>query len=233
MSYRQPRFPLRRAAHRRPRTIAGAEPTRTPHNPRTKASAACAVRDRPSSFRDPDQRNRTNDTHAKRATKSLTQDHGFARFARPAGVLAGGVLASWREEPFLVVVLSAAATTALRLAKFTEQTRLPSRPASPLVAAAVSNGDTEPTETLALVLQSQHHEPANGTVNATCVRRRPGTRSRAALPGHRLLRERRIGIPQAIDLPSTFRGPDVHPRCTLVLVLPSLLARKAAGHHRQ
>jgi branched-subunit amino acid transport protein len=50
------------------------------------------------------------------ATTALTQGHGFAGLARPAGVLAGGVLA-WRKAPFLVVVLTAAAVTAvLRLA---------------------------------------------------------------------------------------------------------------------
>jgi branched-subunit amino acid transport protein len=46
------------------------------------------------------------------ATTALTQGHGFAGFARPAGVLAGGVLA-WRKAPFLVVVIAAAAVTAL------------------------------------------------------------------------------------------------------------------------
>lgn len=46
------------------------------------------------------------------ATTALTQGHGFAGFARPAGVLAGGVLA-WRKAPFLVVVVTAAAVTAL------------------------------------------------------------------------------------------------------------------------
>jgi branched-subunit amino acid transport protein len=46
------------------------------------------------------------------ATTALTKGHGFAGFARPAGVLAGGVLA-WRKAPFLVVVLAAAATTAV------------------------------------------------------------------------------------------------------------------------
>ena len=46
------------------------------------------------------------------ATTGLTKGHGFAGFARPAGVLAGGVLA-WRKAPFLVVVLAAAATTAV------------------------------------------------------------------------------------------------------------------------
>jgi branched-subunit amino acid transport protein len=46
------------------------------------------------------------------ATAALTQGHGFAGVARPAGVLAGGVLA-WRRLPFVVVVLAAAAVTAL------------------------------------------------------------------------------------------------------------------------
>lgn len=46
------------------------------------------------------------------ATTALTQGHGFAGFARPAGVLAGWVLA-WRKAPFLAIVLGAAATTAL------------------------------------------------------------------------------------------------------------------------
>lgn len=46
------------------------------------------------------------------ATTALTEGHGFSGFARPAGVLAGGVLA-WRRAPFLVVVLAAAATTAV------------------------------------------------------------------------------------------------------------------------
>ena len=49
------------------------------------------------------------------ATTALTEGHGFAGLARPAGVLVGGVLA-WRKAPFLVIVLAAAATTAgLRL----------------------------------------------------------------------------------------------------------------------
>ncbi|MFF7974560.1 AzlD domain-containing protein [Streptomyces sp. NPDC007905] len=49
-------------------------------------------------------------------TGALTEGGGFAGWARPAGVLAGGVLA-WRRAPFAVVVLGAAATTAaLRLA---------------------------------------------------------------------------------------------------------------------
>jgi branched-subunit amino acid transport protein len=46
------------------------------------------------------------------ATTALTQGHGFSGLARPAGVLAAGVLA-WRKAPFLVVVLAAAAVTAL------------------------------------------------------------------------------------------------------------------------
>jgi branched-subunit amino acid transport protein len=46
------------------------------------------------------------------ATTALTKGHGFAGLARPAGVLAGGILA-WRKAPFLVVVLAAAATTAV------------------------------------------------------------------------------------------------------------------------
>ena len=46
------------------------------------------------------------------ATTALTKGHGFSGLARPAGVLVGGILA-WRKAPFLVVVLAAAATTAL------------------------------------------------------------------------------------------------------------------------
>ena len=46
------------------------------------------------------------------AITALTQGHGFAGLARPAGVRVGGVLA-WRKAPFLVVVLAAAAVTAL------------------------------------------------------------------------------------------------------------------------
>ena len=46
------------------------------------------------------------------ATTALTESHGFAGFSRPAGVLVAGVLA-WRKAPFLVVVLAAAAVTAL------------------------------------------------------------------------------------------------------------------------
>ncbi|MBK6010842.1 AzlD domain-containing protein [Streptomyces sp. MBT53] len=50
------------------------------------------------------------------ATGALTEGGGFAGWARPAGVLVGGVLA-WRRAPFVVVVLAAAgATAALRLA---------------------------------------------------------------------------------------------------------------------
>lgn len=48
-------------------------------------------------------------------TSALTQGHDFAGWARPAGVLVGGVLAL-RRLPFLVVVIAAVATTAgLRL----------------------------------------------------------------------------------------------------------------------
>jgi branched-subunit amino acid transport protein len=46
------------------------------------------------------------------ATSALTAGHGFAGWARPAGVLAGGLLAA-RRAPFPVVVLTAAAVTAL------------------------------------------------------------------------------------------------------------------------
>jgi branched-subunit amino acid transport protein len=46
------------------------------------------------------------------AIAALTEGHEFAGFARPAGVLVGGVLA-WRKAPFVVVVLAAAATAAL------------------------------------------------------------------------------------------------------------------------
>ncbi|WP_072691096.1 AzlD domain-containing protein [Rhodococcus marinonascens] len=48
-------------------------------------------------------------------TASLMEGHGPAGVARPAGVLVAGILA-WRKAPFVVVVLSAAATAAgLRL----------------------------------------------------------------------------------------------------------------------
>jgi branched-subunit amino acid transport protein len=46
------------------------------------------------------------------ATSALTEGHSFAGWARPAGVLAGGVLAA-RRAPFPVVVVAACATTAL------------------------------------------------------------------------------------------------------------------------
>ncbi|HEU5426306.1 MAG TPA: AzlD domain-containing protein [Actinocrinis sp.] len=46
------------------------------------------------------------------ATSALTQGHGFAGYARPVGVAVGGLLA-WRKAPILVVVIAAAATTAL------------------------------------------------------------------------------------------------------------------------
>ncbi len=49
------------------------------------------------------------------ATAALTEGHGFAGWARLAGVLVGGVLAI-RRLPFLVVVAAAVVTTAgLRL----------------------------------------------------------------------------------------------------------------------
>ena len=46
------------------------------------------------------------------ATTALTEGHALAGLARPAGVLTGGILA-WRKAPFLVVILSAAAVTAM------------------------------------------------------------------------------------------------------------------------
>jgi branched-subunit amino acid transport protein len=46
------------------------------------------------------------------ATTALTQGHGFAGLARPSGVLVAGLLA-WRKAPFLVVVIAAAATSAV------------------------------------------------------------------------------------------------------------------------
>jgi branched-subunit amino acid transport protein len=50
------------------------------------------------------------------AVTALTEGHGFAGYARPAGVLAGALLA-WRKAPFVLVVIAAAAVTAiLRLA---------------------------------------------------------------------------------------------------------------------
>ena len=46
------------------------------------------------------------------ATAALTEGHGSAGWARPAGVLVGGVLAV-RRMPFPVVVIAATATTAV------------------------------------------------------------------------------------------------------------------------
>jgi branched-subunit amino acid transport protein len=46
------------------------------------------------------------------AVLALTQGHHFAGYARPAGVLAGAILA-WRKAPFLVCVVVAAAVAAL------------------------------------------------------------------------------------------------------------------------
>ncbi|MER7668443.1 AzlD domain-containing protein [Kitasatospora sp. NPDC096128] len=46
------------------------------------------------------------------ATGALTQGHGFAGWARPAGVLVAGVLA-WRRAPFPVVVVAGAVTAAV------------------------------------------------------------------------------------------------------------------------
>ncbi|MEV0121121.1 AzlD domain-containing protein [Streptomyces sp. NPDC050703] len=46
------------------------------------------------------------------ATGALTEGQGFPGWARPAGVLLGGILA-WRKAPFVVVVVGAAAATAL------------------------------------------------------------------------------------------------------------------------
>lgn len=46
------------------------------------------------------------------ATTALTEGHGPAGPARPLGVAVAGLL-TWRKAPFLVVVLSAAAVTAL------------------------------------------------------------------------------------------------------------------------
>ncbi|MFH8291294.1 AzlD domain-containing protein [Streptomyces sp. NPDC018059] len=46
------------------------------------------------------------------ATGALTQGQEFAGWARPAGVMVGGVLA-WRRAPFAVVVVGAAAATGL------------------------------------------------------------------------------------------------------------------------
>jgi branched-subunit amino acid transport protein len=46
------------------------------------------------------------------ATSALTEGHSFAGWARPAGVLTGGVLAA-RRAPLPVVVVAACATTAI------------------------------------------------------------------------------------------------------------------------
>ncbi|WP_328915747.1 MULTISPECIES: AzlD domain-containing protein [unclassified Streptomyces] len=46
------------------------------------------------------------------ATAALTEGHGFAGWARPSGVLVGGVLAA-RRVPFPVVIVAAAGSTAL------------------------------------------------------------------------------------------------------------------------
>lgn len=46
------------------------------------------------------------------ATSSLVENQAFAGYARPAGVLVGGVLA-WRKAPFVVVVIAAAGTAAV------------------------------------------------------------------------------------------------------------------------
>ncbi|MCE7002562.1 AzlD domain-containing protein [Kibdelosporangium philippinense] len=49
------------------------------------------------------------------AVSTFIDGHGFAGYARPAGVLVGGVLA-WRKVPFVIVVIAAAGTAAgLRL----------------------------------------------------------------------------------------------------------------------
>jgi branched-subunit amino acid transport protein len=46
------------------------------------------------------------------AVSALTTGHSAAGFARPAGVAVAGLLA-WRKAPVLVIVLVAAATTAV------------------------------------------------------------------------------------------------------------------------
>ena len=46
------------------------------------------------------------------ATQALTQGHGFAGWARPAGVAVACLLAA-RKAPFPVIVIAAAATAAL------------------------------------------------------------------------------------------------------------------------
>ena len=52
----------------------------------------------------------------------LTEGHGFAGFARPAGVLVAGVLA-WRKAPFLVIVLAAAVVMLAALVAITALTK--------------------------------------------------------------------------------------------------------------
>ena len=44
-------------------------------------------------------------------TATFTEGESFAGYARPAGVVVGGVLA-WRRAPFVVVVVAAGATAA-------------------------------------------------------------------------------------------------------------------------
>lgn len=46
------------------------------------------------------------------ATAALTKEQQFAGWALPCGVAVGGI-AAWRRAPFIVVVISAGATTAL------------------------------------------------------------------------------------------------------------------------
>lgn len=46
------------------------------------------------------------------ATAAFTEGGGFVGVARPAGVLAGALLA-WRRAPFIVVVVTAAAVAAV------------------------------------------------------------------------------------------------------------------------
>jgi branched-subunit amino acid transport protein len=76
------------------------------------------------------------------ATSALTTGHDFAGWARPAGVLAAGVLAA-RRAPFPVVVLVAASVTALlRLAgiHLPERTRGVSGTVVLLYRSASQNG---------------------------------------------------------------------------------------------
>lgn len=46
------------------------------------------------------------------AVSALIEGQEFAGYARPAGVLVGGVLA-WRKAPFVIVVIAAAGTAAV------------------------------------------------------------------------------------------------------------------------